>query len=189
MWRGARSCKTTWIPRAAEVCRLRKYRRRGATRFLRPYNNHNNNNNNSHNIVIIYVYCILLLYAMRVHRAHNNEYNNNNNNTVRLVCYYYYKIEQSAVVFWRNYYIGTVTVGGVGAFLAMAFFARMLPASGRSFVRYCTMSRTCNVNVVTNNVFGIILQCYLCDRVRWCGRWRFVEPLKIPINNKVDIKY
>jgi len=106
MWRWARSCKMTWIPRATEVCRLRKYRRRGATRFLRPYN-HNNNNNNSHNIVIIYVYCIL--HAIRVHRAHNNEYYNNNN-MVSLVYYYYYKIEQSAVVvvvvvFWRNYYI------------------------------------------------------------------------------------
>lgn len=87
MWRGERSCKTTWIPRAAVECRLRKYhRRRGATRFLRPYN-HNNSNNNSHNVVIIiYVYCTL--YAIRVHSAHNNEYNNNN--IVRRVYYYYY---------------------------------------------------------------------------------------------------
>lgn len=127
-----------------------------------------------------------IVHAIRVHLAHNNEYN-----IVRCIYYYYYyKTEQSAtvvaVVFWRNYY--TVAVGGRWYFWRWPFSQECCWRAVVVFYR-SAMSRTCNVNVITNIVFDMILlllfmrtDVVLNSVVIGGGWWRFVDPLKMPIN-------
>lgn len=124
-----------------------------------------------------------IVHAIRVHLAHNNVYN-----IVRCIYYYYYKTEQSAtvvVVFWRNYY--TVAVGGRWHFWRWPFSQECCWRAVVLLYR-TVMSRTCNVNVITNIVFDIILLLlFMRSDVVVSGvvgggwRW-FVDPLKMPIN-------